>query len=241
MPDRRRSERPDSSDRRTFPRPPLWLNLLLLLLGIAGIAFARYHRDRVETRFADVIAQQQRSPEDIRKVKDDLAELDLTREQLQRELQSRVKFADSLKSEEFYLSIDTKAKKLRFYYGDTILREADVVVGEEKSITVGEKTWTFVPLKGAFSIEAKLVGHDWTIPEWVYQMNEMPIPNSRPAIPDGLGRYVLFIGNGYAIHSPPSNASPLKGAKPGSYMVADEFLRAVWQQIHKEKTKVYIF
>jgi hypothetical protein len=241
MSDRRRSERPDSSDRRTFPRPPLWLNLLLLLLGIAGIAFARHHRERVETRFADVIAKQQRSPEDIRKVKEDLAELDLNREQLQRELQSRVKFADSLKSEEFYLSIDTRAKKLRFYYGDTVLRESDVVVGEEKTITAGEKTWTFVPLKGAFSIEAKLVGHDWPIPEWVYQMNDMPIPASPPTVPDGLGRYVLFIGNGYAIHSPPSSASPLKGAKPGSYMVADEFLRAVWPQIHKEKTKVYIF
>jgi hypothetical protein len=60
-------------------------------------------------------------------------------------------------------------------------------------------------------------------------------------IDGGLGQYVIFLGNGYVIHTPPSEESPLKGAKPGSYMVSDDVMRAIWPRIHKGKTPVYIF
>src|SRR5688572_19079233 len=220
MPERRSQSRPGAPDRRSFPRPPLWLNLLLLLLGVAGILFARYHRDRVSVEFSDVINAQARTPEDVRKIKEELAAADLTRDALQQELQGRMKFVGSLKSEDFYLSVDTKARKLRFYYGDTMLREADVTVGEAKSVQHGGKSWTFLPVKGALHIEAKIVGHDWQVPEWVYAMNKQPVPASRPVIDGGLGQYVLFLGNGYVIHTPPPEGSPLQGPKPGSYMVS---------------------
>lgn len=241
MPERRHHSRPEASDRRSFPRPPLWLNLLLLILGIAGIVFARAHRERVSTEFADVITEQQRTPADVRKMKEELAEMDLARGQLQKELQGRMKFVSSLKSENFYLSIDTRARKLRFYYGDTILREADVTLGESKKLTAGGRNWTFVPVKGAFTVEAKIVGHDWQIPEWVYPMNGQPVPPQRPTVDGGLGEYVLFLGNGYVIHTPPSAESPLKGAKPGSYMVSEDVMRAIWPRIHKGRTPVFIF
>src|SRR5688572_1535806 len=87
MPERRKEERPDSPDRRRFPRPPLWLNLLLLLLGVAGVLLARYHRERVELRYADVLTQQMRTPTDVRGIKEELAEMDLTRQELERELE----------------------------------------------------------------------------------------------------------------------------------------------------------
>ena len=241
MSDRRRQDRPERRDRRSFPRPPLWLNLLLLILGIAGVVFGRHHRERVSSEFSDVITREQRTPADVTKIKQELAEMDISREQLQRELEGRMKFVGSLKSENFYLSIDTKAHKLRFYYGDTVLREADVTIGEAKTLSAGDKTWTFVPLKGAFPIEAKLVDHVWRIPEWVYAMNNQPPPSQRPAIPGGLGRYVLFLPNGYAIHTQPSAESPLQGAKPGSYMVSEDDLRAIWPRIVAGKTQVYIF
>ena len=127
MSDRRHHDRPDGPDRRSFPRPPLWLNLLLLLLGIAGIAFARYHRERVSREFSDVITREQSTPADVTKIKEELSEMDLNRESLKGELEWRMKFVGSLKSENFYLSIDTKARKLRFYYGDTVLRQGDLV------------------------------------------------------------------------------------------------------------------
>ena len=241
MPERRHHGRPGAPDRRSFPRPPLWLNLALLILGVAGVLFAKHHRERVSSRFAHVIAEEARTPADVRKLKEDVAAMDLSREQLRKELEGRMKFVSSLKSEEFYLSVDTKARKLRFYYGDTVLREADLAVGEARTITTPGKQWTFVPLKGAFPVEAKIVNHGWRVPEWVYAMNDQPVPAERPVVPNGLGKYVIFLPNGYAIHTPPSADSPLQGAKPGSYMVSEDVMAAIWPRIHKGKTHVYIY
>jgi hypothetical protein len=240
MLERRDNGRPGAPDRRSFPRPPLWLNLALLLLGIGGVLYGRHHRQQVSTRFAEVIAEEARTPADVRKVKEELAEMDLGRGQLQRELEGRMKFVAGLKSEDFYLSIDTQARKLRLYYGDTVLREADVVIGEARTITGPRKQWTFIPLKGAFPVEAKIVGHHWRVPEWIYVLRNEPIPAQRPTIRNGLGAYAIFLPNGYAIHSPPGEGSPLQGAKPGSYMVSEDVLRAIWPRIHKG-TQVYIF
>ncbi|MGZ8866884.1 MAG: L,D-transpeptidase family protein [Thermoanaerobaculia bacterium] len=242
MPERRKEQRPDSPDRRSFPRPPLWLNLLLLALGLAGMLFARYHRDRVESNFADVLTQEQRTPAEIKVLKEDLAEKDLNRQGLERELDGRMKFMQSLKSENFYLSIDTNAKKLRFYYGDRVLREGDVTVGAQTTIEgASGKTWTFVPVKGAFKIEGKVADHSWKVPEWAYAMNKQPVPGEAEVLEGGLGKYVIYLPNGYVIHSPPSADSPLKGAKPGSFMVSEDDLRAIWPRIHKDQTQVYIF
>jgi hypothetical protein len=240
MSDRRNDSRPGAPDRRSFPRPPLWLNLLLLLLGIAGILYGRHHRQQVSTQFSDVIAAEARTPGDVRAVKEQLAEMDLSRQELERELEGRMKHLSLLKSENFYLSVDTKEKKLRFYYGDTVLREAEMAVGETKTVKAGDKSWTFVPLKGAFPVEAKIVGYDWRVAEWLYAMQGQPIPAERPVIEDGLGKYVLFLPNGYVIHTQPSAESPLQGPKPGSYMVPEDFMRAVWPRIHKG-TQVFIY
>lgn len=234
--------KPAFRERRSFPRPPLWLNLVLLILGIAGIALARFHRERVSTRFERVLAQEARTPADVAKLKEELVEVDLSRDALQRELEGRMKFVASLKSENFYLSIDTRDRKLRFYYGDSVLREDDVAVGEEKTIQgPNGKTWTFVPLRGAFPVQSKIVGYDWPVPEWMYAMNGQPVPASRPVIPGGLGKYVIVIGNGYVIHSPPSADGPLQGPKPGSFMVSEETLSAIWPRIQNGTTQVYIY
>ena len=227
-------------ERRSFPRPPLWLNLLLLCLGIVGILLVRRQREEVASDYADVIAEQARTPADLRTMKEQLAEMDLTRDALQRELEGRMKFAASLKSENFYLSIDSNARKLRFFYGDTVLREADVTIGDSRTFTSSGKTWTFVPLKGAFRVEGKLVNYAWPVPEWVYVMKSEPLPETRPVVPNGLGAYVIRLPNGYVIHSPPAPGSPLQGPKPGSYMVDEDVLKAIWPQIHTG-TQVYIF
>lgn len=242
MSDRRNQTRPGSPDRRSFPRPPLWLTLLLLVLGIAGVFLARMHRERVSSRFAAVIAEEARTPEDVQKVKEELAEMDLTQRGLEEQLKGRAQMIQSLKSEDFYLAVDTEAKKLRFYYGDNLLREGDITVGEGRTITSPTgKTWTFVPLKGAFAVEGKMADHEWRVPEWVYAMNDQAAPETRPVVSGGLGRYVLMLPNGYAIHSPPVDGSPLKGPKPGSIMATEADLRAIWDRIRADKTQVYIF
>ena len=240
MPERRNEKRPEGPDRRSFPRPPLWLNLLFLILGIGGVLFARYHRDKVSNEFSDVLTEQERTPGDAKKMKDELVALGLNRDALKKELEGRMQFLTSLKSENFYLSVDTQHKKLRFYYGDTVLREGDIEVGEPKTVQAPSGTFTFVPVKGSFAVEEKLVGSDWKAPDWVYAMNGETPPSPLPTIKDGLGKYVIRLPDGYVIHSKPSEDSPLKGPKPGSFMASEQDLAAIWQRIHKG-TQVYIF
>ena len=242
MSDRRKEARPDPSDRRTFPRPPLWLNLLLLVLGAAVILYGQHHREQVSARYAHVLTQEQRTPKDVKQMKDELAEMDLTRQELEKELEGRMKYLQSLKSENFYLSIDTQAKKFRFSYGDSVLREGDLTVGESRTIKAPDgKSWTFIPVKGAFPVEGKAVEYSWRVPDWVYLMNNEPVPASPRIIEGALGKYVLFLPNGYVIHTQPSESSPLKGAKPGSFLVSEADLAAIWPRIEKGRTQVYIF
>ena len=238
---RRHAQRPESKDRRSFPRPPLWLNLLLLILGIGGVLFARYHRDKVSADFSGVLTQEQRTPSDAKAIKDQLASMDLTRAQLKNEIEGRSKFLTSLQSQDFYLSVDTKQKKLRFYYGSTVLREGDIELGEQKTVQAPSGTWTFVPVKGAFQVQQKVVDYTWQVPDWAYVMNGEKPPASPPSVKDGLGKYVIFLGNGYVIHTKPAEDSPLKGPKPGSIMATSgEDLAAIWPRIHKG-TQVFIF
>ncbi|HVR44701.1 MAG TPA: L,D-transpeptidase [Thermoanaerobaculia bacterium] len=241
-PDRRSEPRDDSSDRRQFPRPPLWLNLTVLAVALAGLALAHLHRKSVHENYADVLAQRLRTPDEVNRMKESLAEMDLSREQLVRELEGRKEMVEALSSDGFYLSVDSEAKTLRFHYGGTVLREADLEVGPPATFEdeASGKSWTFVPVKGAFPIEGKIADHSWRIPEWVYVMNGEAIPGERPVMRHGLGRYVILLPHDYVIHSPPAEGSPLDGPKPGSVMIDEADLRAIWPRIHRG-TKVYIF
>jgi len=166
--------------------------------------------------------------------------MDLNRDELSKELDSRMKYLQSLKGEEFYLAIDTKRHKMELRIGKNVVRDADVQIGEAKTITWKGKTWTLVPVKGAFSVAGKATDYGWQIPEWVYVMNGQEPPATRPTIEDGLGKYVIFLPDNYVIQSPPSAASPLKGPKPGSFMVSEPDLAAIWPRVTKN-TRVYIF
>ena len=63
----------------------------------------------------------------------------------------------------------------------------------------------------------------------------------RPTIRNGLGKYVVSLQDNYVIHTPPPDDSPLHGtAKPGSIMVSEADLAAIWPRIDRQ-TRVYIF
>ena len=241
MPERRRGSRAHSPDRRSFPRPPLWLNLALVILAIALFAFARFERERIDRKTALLFKPTPSSPAELNRIRDELSQMDLTQAQLSRELEGRMKYVESLQGEQFYISIDTQRRKLQLRLGRAVAREADVQVGQAKTITAKDsRTWTFVPLKGGFNVVGKEVAYPWRVPEWLYAMNGEPIPAERPTVQNGLGKYVIFLPDNYVIHSPPPPDSPLKGPKPGSFMVPEEDLAAIWPRVTKE-TRVYIF
>jgi len=227
-------------DRRSFPRPPLWLNLLLLIIAAATFFYAKQQRDVIDHKTSVLFRHNPNSPAELNRIRDDLSQMDLTQAQLSQELDGRMKYLQAIQSEQFYISIDTQRKKMQFRLGHAVVREADVQIGEAKTITSPGKTWTFTPLKGGFSIIGKEEGSSWEVPEWVYAMRREPAPPTRAVVPNGLGRYVIFLPNSYVIQSPPPPESPLQGPKPGSYLISEADMAAIWPRITNQ-TRVYIF
>jgi len=238
--DRRSKARPQSPSRRSVGRPALWLNLAVLFLGIATLIGAGQHRRRLDKRFERIVRTQVTSPYQLAKMRSELASMELTRESLDRELEDRLAMARSFEAAEFYLAIDTTNRTLRLQFGPETVREATVIIGEPRVVTAEGKTWRFVPLKGALTVVGKLVDQPWAVPAWAYAMRNAPIPRSSSNVIGGLGKYVILLPNGYVIHSPPSLASPLEGAKPGSFMIAEDQMRAIWPRI-STATSVYIY
>ena len=232
--------RPERVERRSFPRPPLSLNLALLIIAIATFASAKYQRSVIEAKMAILFkASPSSSPAELNRIREELSDMDLTRAQLAHQLDARLQYAQSLNSEQFYISVDTAKRKFYFRLGNDIVREADAVIGEGKTIKSRDgRTWTFVPVKGAFTVSDKDSDYSWRVPAWVYAMN---IDVRRPVVANGLGKYVIILQDNYIIHSPPPDTSPLSGMpKPGSIMVPEADLAAIWPRIDKE-TRVYIF
>ncbi|HEY4640937.1 MAG TPA: hypothetical protein VII75_06295 [Thermoanaerobaculia bacterium] len=228
-------------ERRKWPRPPLWLNLLLLAIAAAIFIAARHEREVIRQKTALLFQPAPKSSDELNRVREQLADMNLTRGQLARELDAKADYLHALQSEEFYLAIDTAKRKLSLRIGKDVVREADVEIGPAKTITGNGRTWTFVPLKGGFNVVSKTSDYDWTVPEWWYVMNHETAPARRPMIPEGLGHYVIVLPDNYLIHSPPPDASPLHGQpKPGSFMMPEGDLAAIWQRVTKG-TRVYIF
>jgi hypothetical protein len=217
------------------------LNLLLLIIAAATFAYARHQRDVIDGKTSLLLRPDANSPAELNRMRGELSQLDLTQAQLRHEIDGRLQYIQSLQSEEFYLSIDTRRKKLQFRLGPTVVREADVQIGEATTIrSPTGKTWTFLPLKGGFSVIGKEQGYAWPVPEWIYAIRARREPAVREVVPNGLGRYVIFLPDGYVIHSPPPPESPLQGPKPGSFMVSEADLAALWPRITNQ-TRVYIF
>jgi len=199
---------------------------------MATFAFARYHRTQLREHNAVLFRAAPGSPAELNQIRDELSRLDVTHAELARELDGRMAYLRELEGEQFYISIDTKRRKLELRLGRDVVRDADVQIGEPRTIQRNGKTWTFVALKGGFNVAGKEMNYAWRVPEW--------LDPARPIVPDGLGKYVIFLPNGYVIHSPPSAGSPLQGVKPGSFLVPEADLAAIWPRITKQ-TRVYIF
>lgn len=226
-------------ERRRSPRPPLWLNLLLLAVATGTFLFARQQRETIDDKTALLFKRSESSPAALDRMRDELAQMDLTREQLAKELDARTDYLSALQGSQFYISIDTAKRKMQFRLGRDVVRECDVAVGEQRTIKASDgRTWTFVPLKGGFTVIGKESDYNWTVPPWLDAMTGQP--PQQQTVRNGLGKYVVVLRNNYVIHTPPPPDSPLQGPKPGSFLVPEADLAAIWPRISTE-TRVYIF
>ena len=225
---------------RKLPRPSSRaLLVLFVLLGIGGVG-AAIHRRVLERDFETRVARSRSAPDEIKRLRRELADLELNEKELANALDTRLKYLAAAKRNEFYISIDTKKHAFSFHFADRTLRDAPVEIGAPRTIVSGRKKWVFASLTGSFNVDNKVEGGSWRVPEWVYRMNGEKPPKSAPSIANGLGKYVIVLDNEYVIHSTPPPESPLKGPKPGSFMVPEADLAAIWKRVGPE-TRVYVF
>jgi hypothetical protein len=222
-------------------RPPLTASLVILLCGIVLGAAATVHRRHLDVRFGASVVASATAPFEIQRVRRDLAGLALDEESLQRELEARLAVVDAQESAAFYLVLDTKANRLSFRYGDRLVRDAPLTVGPPRPIrsASGEKL-SPAPLSGAFTVRQKLERPAWKPPAWIWEKAGVAVPRPLPEIRGGLGRYVLVLADDVVLHSPPPRESPLKGAKPGSFLAPEADLAAIWKRVGTE-TRIYVF
>lgn len=225
---------------RKLPRPSSRAVLGLFILVLVGAVGASVHRRVLEADFEARVARSRATPYEIKRIRRELADLEIDEKTLAGALDTRLKYVAAMKRNEFYIAIDTKKKGFSFRFADKALRDAPVEIGPPQTIDGGRKTWTFAPLTGAFNVQGKVQDGNWRVPAWVYFRTGARPPRELPTVKNGLGKYVLLLGNDYVIHSPPSPESPLKGAKPGSFMVPEADLAAIWRRVGPE-TRVYVF
>jgi hypothetical protein len=222
-------------------RPSVGFSLVLLFIGVVLGAAATAERRSLDTRFDAQVVRAQAQPFEIQRIRQDLASLSLDEKSLERELSARVAAAEAQKSSEFYLVLDTKAKKMSLRLGDRIVREAPIETRPPLPIrTASGETLAPAALSGAFTVREKLERPAWKPPAWAWKEAKRPVPSPLPEVRGGLGRYVLVLTDEVVVHSPPPPESPLKGPQPGSFLVPESDLSAIWKRVGQE-TRVYVF
>jgi hypothetical protein len=157
----------DRTPRPKLPRPSLAACAALFGLAAVLAGGAVLHRRFLDERLVPLLTESEAAPFEIRRIRQDLTEQELDQKSLEAELKTRLDYARSQKSREFYVVLDTGRRRFAFKFGDKVLRDAPLDIGAPRVVHVKSgKSWTFVPVTGAFSVQEKLENAEWNIPGW---------------------------------------------------------------------------
>lgn len=157
--------RSDRTPRPKLPRPSLAVSAALFGLAAVLAGGAVLHRRILDARLVPLLTESEAAPFEIRRIRQDLAEQELDQKSLEAELKTRLDYARSQKSREFYVVLDTTRRRFAFKFADKVLRDALLDVGAPRVVHAKSgKSWTFAPVTGAFSLQEKLEDAEWSIP-----------------------------------------------------------------------------
>jgi L,D-transpeptidase ErfK/SrfK len=109
-----------------------------------------------------------------------------------------------IKPEGVYVVVDTHANRLRVYKDGQLLREAICSTGSGTVLTDPRngKTWVFDTPYGERKVQRKTRDPIWYKPDWAFiEEGKLPPRNPADRVDDiSLGKYGLYMGDGYIIH-----------------------------------------
>src|SRR3954453_18996000 len=93
---------PFGRERRSFPRPPLWLNLLLLVIAAATFAYAKHQRDVIDAKMAILFRHNENPPGGLNRMRDRAPPIGRNQAPRATQIDGRVQYLQSLQSADFY-------------------------------------------------------------------------------------------------------------------------------------------
>lgn len=192
----------------------------------------QYHLFREERPWGVEVVQQR-----IQTISSEISRL----EQANRKLREKIQ---NLSPDGVYIVVDTHTNRLYLRETDRVLLDAVVSTGSGEVLLGprGQK-WVFNTPRGVFKILRKVQNPVWTQPDWAFIEERKPIPPARSPrrlVEGYLGKYALYIGDGYMIHGTLYTRMLGKSITHGCIRLDDEDLETVYSAA-EIGTRVYIY
>jgi len=150
----------------------------------------------------------------------------------------------ALQPKGYYVVVDSAENRLRLMRHDEVVREAIASAGTG-AVLVDEatgRTWVFETPRGVRKVLSKKQDPCWRRPDWDFVENGEPLPQRSADRIDcaALGKYALYLGDGYMIHGTLYERSLGMSVTHGCVRLGAADLEAVWKAA-PVGTKVYMY
>jgi len=216
---------PKSPARPRWPQPPRWSLAALgaLFVVTLALAWAGGYRYTPATRVAPATPAESATQGNLRQIEKKLA---------------------SLQPRGYYVVVDSAENRLRLMRQDEVVREAIASAGTG-AVLVDEasgRTWVFETPRGVRKVLSKKKDPCWRRPDWDFVENGEPLPTRSSERIDcaALGKYALYLGDGYMIHGTLYERSLGMSVTHGCVRLGAADLEAIWKAA-PVGTKVYMY